>query len=474
MTPRKLSVRRHLGLPLFLAVSLSAPQGTAAKTPTPHSAKVEAGPPTIKDQPSELDDPSVKVLKRGVVLKVAQHGWADVQFTSTLPLGKHGTPITVENVHVSRGRVDGFAPSDGTAGVLLHGPGEVQVVTAAGHISMNVGPDRITVATIGGEALVGRSGALKVLPANTVRTFERKVPRFTDHASLPAPDAEAPGLGLSLGGETSVVLKVKNPDAAASYCGFLFDATGHTVARSCGQLDPSNIRLTAPAAGAYWASVAAVDAEGLAGALSQPAPVRILGLKDAEKDIQNGSVSLGAGEQLELIGYEGLMMRYGTSPEYCPATATVKTLEQKPTSIEFRNPQKPDDAVVLKLSPRLLKTRIDIGPTHSTWPQDEVKVSIEMWDGHGRPLDNMAEYQIVTKVGISPVQVPFTQQGSALVGVVPPQAGPGPWVVRVSVMDAKGREVKRNFLEVARPEPTKATTARHAAPTPGDAKLARR
>lgn len=468
MSPRTINFHRYLGLPLFLSVALGASPSAATDAPAPVAKERSAlpVPPTFKVAPSEFESPKELALKRGVVLKVSQQGWADVQFTSKLPIGQRGAVLNVENVHVSRGRVDGIVPNNGTAGLLLLGPGGVQAVTAGGRISMIVGHDRVTVATFGGDALVGRSGALKPLPANTVRTFELQVARFTDRPILPAPIAKAPGLGLSLGGEAPVVIKLDNPASAASYCGFLFDAQGAAVTQTCGQTDPNHIVLQAPSAGTYWASVAAVDVDGLAGTPSQPVSVQILGAAPGSYDIENGTVFLGLGEQLKLVGYEGLVMRYGASPEYYPAASAVKPLEQKPTVVEFRNPREPNGSVVLNLSPRVLKSQIDIGPVRSTWPQDDIKVTVKMWDGQGRPLDALAEHRIVTKVGLTTVDVPFTRDGTATVGVVPTQPGPGPWVVRVSVLDANGHEVKRNFLEVAT-EPASPPTVSASTALPG-------
>jgi hypothetical protein len=258
-----------------------------------------------------------------------------------------------------------------------------------------------------------------------------------------------------LGGEAPVVLQVDDPRPAASYCGFLFDANGANVTQTCGQTNPHRILLNAPSAGVYWASVAAVDVDGLAGAPSQAVPVHILGVQPGTYDIEGHTVFLGLGEQVKLLGYDGLMMRYGTSPEYFPAAPAVRVVEQKPTVVEFRDPQDPRGSVVLNLSPRVLKSQIDIGPVSSSWPQDDIKVTVKMWDGQGRPLDALAEHRIVTKVGLSTVDVPFTHDGTSLVGIVPPQPGPGPWVIRVSVVDANGREIKRNFLEVSTEPPAR-------------------
>jgi hypothetical protein len=54
------------------------------------------------------------------------------------------------------------------------------------------------------------------------------------------------------------------------------------------------------------------------------------------------------------------------------------------------------------------------------------------------------------KLGIEPIEVTFSRQGNRLVGVVPPPAKPGPWVLRVEVKDQFGALLGRDFLEIAK------------------------
>jgi hypothetical protein len=46
--------------------------------------------------------------------------------------------------------------------------------------------------------------------------------------------------------------------------------------------------------------------------------------------------------------------------------------------------------------------------------------------------------------------VKFRKKGHAFYGRVPPQPGPGPWVVRVDVSDQFGLALGRDFVEVIR------------------------
>lgn len=96
-----------------------------------------------------------------------------------------------------------------------------------------------------------------------------------------------------------------------------------------------------------------------------------------------------------------------------------------------------------------------MGPQLGLWPQDDIDIRVRMWDGHGQPLSWMDEYRLVVKVGVEEVPVEWERQEGELRTVVAPQAGKGPWVLRVSVIDPTGHEIGRNFLEVISPKPKK-------------------
>ncbi len=404
--------------------------------------------PRVTERPLATSGFGEQVLKRDLLLKTSADAQAEVRFTSKLPIGRRGASLYVENVEVTQGRVDAIAPDNLTAGVLLQGPKNVQAITAAGRLSMVVFDDHVSVTVLKGQALVGKSGLFKPLSGNKIRTFDLTRGDFSDRDRLGAPQAHSGGLNFSLGGSVPISLRASAVSGAASYCGFLFDQTSEIVAESCGHTNPENIAFDAPRAGNFWGAVSAVDSDGFAGELSKPTLVRILGLAE-RYEIKNGTVLLAPGQRAQIVGYEGLVMRYGTSPEFIPASDSVGIPGRKATTIEFRNPNNAAEYAFLSLRPQLLKSRIKIGPALGTWPENEVTISVQMWDGEGRSLDILNKHTVVTRVGLKEVDVNFARQGDKLVGVLQPQRGPGPWVVRVSILDSAGDEVTRDFLEIA-------------------------
>ena len=59
-------------------------------------------------------------------------------------------------------------------------------------------------------------------------------------------------------------------------------------------------------------------------------------------------------------------------------------------------------------------------------------------------------FKIKTVLGLNELGVDWHEKGGVLRGEIPPQAGPGPWVIRVSVEDMAGHLIARNFYEVSR------------------------
>ncbi len=62
-------------------------------------------------------------------------------------------------------------------------------------------------------------------------------------------------------------------------------------------------------------------------------------------------------------------------------------------------------------------------------------------------------------LGIEPIEVAFTRDGNRLTGTVPPNAAPGPWVLRVEVQDQFGALLGRDFLEIGKAPPPAGKTA---------------
>ena len=393
-------------------------------------------------------------VKRDVVLLLDENVGVTPKHTAMLPIGPRSASVPVETIDVSGGRVDAKIPEGAAQGVLLHASG-VQAISTGGRLAIIADGESVVVAAISGEALVGEKGRFKTLSEGNIRQFNLSTGRVSDRTFLPAPATASSGLGVALSGETEVGVSSKKVPGAVLYRALLLNNDGSQAGEWTESSDPQSLSARAPRAGSYWAVVRAVDEFGFAGAPSVPRPVQVLGLSNAGEVVRHDMIFLGPGETAQLVGQQGLVMRYGTSPDFIPAPTSLSLPDRKATTVEFRDPGDANRFAVFKLAPRLLNTSIQVGPPTSQWPRDNIDISVKMWDGHGHPLSWMDEYQLVVKVGLDEIPVEWERGNGELTTVLPPQPGPGPWVVRVSVLDPTGSEIGRNFLEIVAPSSAK-------------------
>jgi hypothetical protein len=117
--------------------------------------------------------------------------------------------------------------------------------------------------------------------------------------------------------------------------------------------------------------------------------------------------------------------------------------------VRFRVPGNPSEGK-LWLVPRQIRARVEFGPAVPTWPRDALEIRVRVEEVNAPSSADAIEVRPRVLLGVEPVQVSFVRHGNVLRGVLPPQAGKGPWVVRVEVEDQSGAELGRDFIEVAR------------------------
>lgn len=435
--------------PAWAADGKAAPPGAAAS----EREQATAASGALRLDSAELNELALfegvpLEIKRNAELRLSEPGVAEPTHTSKLAVGRRGKLVPVESVRVGQGRVDVLFGKAPERGVLLHTEDQYQAIATGGRIAMANFDDRVAVAALEGPALVGRKGIFKPLLEGQVRVFHRASGTSKDRPLLGATTLQITGLAMSLTGGAELPLSVRDLDGAAGYRVQLLDKTGSRVggAEESKKGSPLGIRVSRP--GTYWAVVRALDPEGFGGAVSQPVEVSVLGVKNAENLVRHGLVYLAPGDRAEIVGQSGLVMRYGTSPEFVPAPQSINLPDKKATTVEFRDPAHPDRYAVLRLAPRMLKSRIIIGPATSTWPEDKIDISVNVWDGDGGALSWMDEYKLRVRVGLEEIPLEWRRDGRSLRASLPPQPGPGPWVIRLSIMGPDDEELARDFLEV--------------------------
>lgn len=449
---------------LSLSVSAAAAPHSGASAPEPGQVKTkmlveateeDAAPVQSLSHQGATDSGRFQgqsvALKRDVTLLLEEQTEYKVRHTASLPVGPRGARVPVETIQVQSGRADAQIPDGAAQGVLFESRGNVQAISIGGRLAIVANSSSVSIATLEGDALVGQKGRFKPLQAGRIRHYDLRTGIVSDRALLPAPQAETKGLGVALSGGAEVKIQSTRVAGAKKYRAMLLRSDGTLAGPWVESESPQGLAAHVEQAGTYWAVVLAVDEFGFAGQASPPQPTQVLGLSNSSEVVRHGMIFLGPGQSAHIVGQRGLVMRYGTSPEFIPAPSSISLPGRKATTVEFRDPTDPHRFAVFKLAPRLLKTRILVGPAMSVWPRDNVDISVRMWDGHGHPLSWMDDYRLIVKVGVNEVPVDWARGNGELTTVLPPQTGAGPWVVRVSVLDPTGAEIGRNFLEIAPP-----------------------
>lgn len=430
--------------PVLLLLGLGLP--SALLPLTAHAAGESAPTTSTPPKPTKLSEALDLFVSPGANSQVAH--------TIQLPLGKSGAKIPVQTVNVTSGRVEAkFHSAPKQRGVLLQAPGGLAALSTSGALTMIVQGDQVAIVSSDPDTLVGLKGKFRALSPDLVRRVNLRTGEIQDAPRLASPSIQsAKSLHVLLEGGTTIPLSVSPISGAASYVLELRSTEKNAPALQSSFRDPSAIAAALPHAGSYTATVYAVDELGIAGASSAPLTLRVLGLAPDQNLVNHGVIHLDADERAQLLGVEGLLMRYGTSPEFVPATSSLGLPSQRATFVEFRDPRDPRASALLSLAPRVLDAHISLGPSYVKWPGESVQIQIQIRDGEGRPapLSQVENFTVVVSVNSREVPLDFQRAPGELKAELPPQSSEGPWVVRVSLKNPKGVELTRNFIEVAR------------------------
>jgi hypothetical protein len=206
--------------------------------------------------------------------------------------------------------------------------------------------------------------------------------------------------------------------------------------------------------GNYVARVAAMDASGLEGARPVERPIRVVGMSIPDRGFVDaeGAVHFPPGRALDLSNSDGIEVTYGGANHFIAAPKKLELTSAEPRLVRFRATGSTSEAK-LWLLPRQVRAHVEFGPAVPTWPKDTLEIRVRIDDPSARDKTS-AEAPIEVRprvlLGVEPVNVAFVRDGDTLRGVLPPQAGQGPWVVRVEVEDQAGMALGRDHVEVAR------------------------
>jgi hypothetical protein len=343
-------------------------------------------------------------------------------------------------------------PRDGRSAVVVAAPRKTNVLVTAGSASIVAVSDRVAVANTDGEMLLGvGSDPLRPLPVGMLREVDLGAGSFRPLAESPSA-FEAPPVAFAF--ENDATLGAFRWPAGAGVKGYrveVRDEKGRLVGSRVTQTPGVGAGAFRLAPGKYTARLAGVDPSGLEAARPVERAVRVVGVGIPERAFvdADGAIHFHPGQSVALAHAEGVELTYGGGNYFISAPRTLELMRAEPRLIRFRVAGSAAESK-LWLLPREVRAHVEFGPAVPSWPKDALEIVVRVEEPNAGPAGVPVEVHPRVLLGVDPVKVAFVREGNLLRGVLPPQSGKGPWVVRVEVEDQAGTSLGRDFIEVAR------------------------
>jgi hypothetical protein len=353
-------------------------------------------------------------------------------------------PVPSYTVMLKSGIVRAHVPTNGQTAVVVSAPRKTSVLIAGGEASVVAGP-QVFIANAEGTASVSVDGS----PFHAVEPGTVEVPGTSKRQLIASPSlAGVPSVLLAFGktAELDALDWKPVPDAHGYRVELREDSTKRVVAATETQAPSLPRGFTTLAVGTYSLRVTALDAVGIESAHPMVRPLRVLEVQlppGAFVDAA-GVVRFPPGSNIAFGRTDGVEMAFGHLGPFTPASPSLGLFRNQAYLLRLRA-NGADAARELWLMPRTTHASVQFGPRAPSWPGAPLEIDVRVEDASGEWVD----LEPSVTVGVEPVAVTFTREGSRWHGVLPPRAGKGPWVVRVEVKDRSGMTLGRDFVEVA-------------------------
>jgi hypothetical protein len=144
---------------------------------------------------------------------------------------------------------------------------------------------------------------------------------------------------------------------------------------------------------------------------------------------------------------DGLIMNGGAAG-WQPVPDEIVLTSSEPMHLHVR--QVGDSRVLsMRVLGHPVDARVSMGPKALHWPGDDVHIEVDIRGTDTPAPPSWIEPRFRVLLGIDELDVAWRHVDGKFLADVPPQAGDGPWIVRVEVDDQYGHPLGRDFLEIA-------------------------
>lgn len=386
-----------------------------------------------------------------------------------LHLGTGPDPMVLSRVLVvEQGHLTATIPDDRRYAILVMTPFKLRAILIEGEASLVASEQRATFANHSGRVLWTVDEKWRPLPPGSEHLASEAYPLGLRRSMLGMPAAPALSRRLLLEeaapSESTTTLSWPALAGAVEYEVQLEKSDGALLRR---ERTPEARWVLGPlVAGDYRVAVRGVDDSGVPGAAGSSVGFNVVGL-DVPKTASrapNGAVRLQPGQRVGLLGADGLEVGYLGFDEFLPAPKTLGLVARRPISMKLRHPGT-GETVRLELEPMTVRAQISFARQPHDWPKEGLEVSVKLIDEQGYEVPEEFRVTCKVSVNIEPAEPTWQRTGSTLHTLLERPETPGPWMVRVEVVDESGIPLGKDMSEVAY-APLPSQPARKAATPP--------
>jgi hypothetical protein len=382
--------------------------------------------------------------------------------TMKLAVGSGPDPMVPARVlTVSKGWIETEVPSGSRFGLVIIGPRDLRAIVApGGRVTVIAEEGHATVATHEGAVLAGAKDKWRRLPVSGVYRIDERHPEGRRSELVGA--VSTPVLSRSL-------LIAGSGDDSVSFMAWpaISGAVAYDVQISASGAPPRMERTTEPRltlsglpTGHFDLNVRGVDESDLPGPASETVALNVVGLeipKTASRS-EDGTIRLQSEQRIQLLGAQGLEVGYVGLEGFFPAPQSLGLVARRPISLVLRHPQS-GEVLPLKLGPLNVKAQVGVGRHPADWPSEGLEIKVRLLDDQGSPVSDSYAASCRVTVNVEPVTPRWERQGATLRAVLERPATPGPWVVRIDVVDEGGASIGMDLAEIGYQAPRQARGA---------------
>lgn len=449
------------------------PAISSARTEALRGARVTAGQLSTEGETLVAGaEGATLALEHGSVLRAEPGARFRFGKFTKLHLGTGPDPLWLSRVlTLEQGYLTTTIPADLRYAILVMTPQKLRAILIEGEASLVASEQRATFANHSGRVLWTVDEKWRPLPPGNEHLASDTYPLGLRRAMLGMPSSPALSRRLLLEGaatsESTTTVTWPLLAGAAEYDVRLERSDG-TLIQTQRTRDARWV-LGPLTAGDYRVAVRGIDDSGVPGATGNPVALNVVGL-DVPKTASrgpNGAVRLQPGQRVGLLGADGLEVGYLGFDDFLPAPKTLGLVARRPISMHLRHPGS-GEMVRLDLEPMTVRAEIMFTRQPHEWPKQGLQIGVKLIDEQGYEVPEEFNVRCKVTVNIEPAEPAWQRTGSTLQTLLQRPEGPGPWMVRVEVVDESGIPLGKDFSEVAYASPAgapqrKAAPARQAA-----------